>query len=108
MTITDVFWVIAWFIVGLVVFQVKGVKSLFDLVSGIFSAFSLFLLLLKPDPLTEIFTAIGLGYISGAFTFIVYRIGANISRCIQFNEMSPKIVLYLLAFPVLLILEIKF
>lgn len=104
----DFIWAIAWFIVGLVVFQVRGIKSFFDVIVGIFSTLSLLTLLFKPDPLTEIFIAIGLDYVSGVFTFTTYLIGANISRWIQFGEMSPRIILYIVLLPVWIILEIKF
>lgn len=105
MTIIDVFWAVGWFVVGLVVFQIKGIKSLFDTITGIFSAFSLLMVLLKPDPITQAFTSIGLGYISGIFTFTIYRIGANISRYLQFGKMSPRIIPYLLSLPVWIFLE---
>jgi len=108
MTGMDIIWATAWFLVGLVVFQVKGIKSFFDVVSGLVSAFSLLMPLFKPDPVTEIFVSIGLGYISGIFTFTVYRIGANISRWLQFDEMSPRIILYVLSLPIWIFLEIKF
>jgi len=108
MTFTDVLWAIGWFIVGLVVFQIKGIKSFFDIVTGMFSVFSLLMILLKPDPITEAFTSIGVGYISGIFTFIIYRIGANISRYFQFGKMSPRIILYLLSLPLWIFLEVNF
>jgi len=77
MTIIDVFWAVGWFVVGLVVFQIKVIKSLFDTITGIFSAFSLLMVLLKRGPVTQAFTSIGLGYISGIFTFTIYRIGRS-------------------------------
>ena len=108
MTFTDVLWAIGWFVVGLFVFQIKGIKSFFDIVTGMVSAFSLLMILLRPDPITEAFTAIGVGYISGIFTFIIYRIGANISRYFRFGEMSPRIILYLLSLPLWVFLEVNF
>ena len=107
MTIIDIGWAICWFIIGLGAFQIKGIKSFFDTVTGVLSVFSLLIILLKPDPIAEAFTSIGLGYISGIFTFTVYRIGANISRYIQFGEMSDRIILYLLSLPLWIILEIE-
>jgi hypothetical protein len=108
MTIIDVGWAICWFLIGLGAFQFKGIKSLFDTVTGVLSVFSLFMILLKPDPIAEAFTSIGLGYISGIFTFNAYLIGANISRYYQFGEMSHRIILYVLLLPVWIFLEIKF
>jgi len=35
MTDTDIIWATVWFIVGLLVFQVKGIKSFFDVMSGL-------------------------------------------------------------------------
>lgn len=32
---TDIIWATVWFIVGLLVFQVKGIKSFFDVVRGL-------------------------------------------------------------------------
>jgi len=108
MTFIDVFWAIGWFIVGLVVFQIKGIKNFFDIITGIFSAFSLLMIILKPDPITEAFTSIGLGYISGIFTFTIYRIGANISRYFQFGKMSPRTILYIISLPLWVFLELNF
>jgi hypothetical protein len=36
MMATDIFWAIGWFVVGLSVFQIKGLKSLFDTITGFF------------------------------------------------------------------------
>ena len=104
MTATDIVWAIAWFLVGLVVFQVRGIKSFFAAVSGLFSALSFVMLLFRPEPLDEVFVSIGLGYITGIFTLFVYLIGANISRCVQFGRMSPRIVLYAFSLPLLWII----
>jgi len=98
MSLTDFIWVIAWFFAGLITFQFTGIKKILNTLSTIISILSLFVLFLKPDPLTATFNSIGLGYISGIFTTLSYRIGANISRCMQFGEISPKIVLYVILF----------
>ena len=108
MTDTNFFWALAWFVGGCFVFQIRGIKSFLDVASYLVSVFSLFALLTKPDPIAEIFISISLGYITGIFTFTIYRIGANISRWFQFNKMSPKIILYILSLPLWVLLELRF
>lgn len=107
--IADLVWAIIWFGIGLVTFQVRGIKSLFTGISAVVSFFSLVSLLFQePNTISAMITSIGVGYISGIFTTITYLIGANISRYEQFGEMSPKIILYILLLMVWIFLEILF
>ena len=101
----DFVWVFGWFVVGLVTFQIKGIKSFFGGVGFLFSLLSLFLLIQGQSSLTSI----GIGEISGVFTLIAYLIGANISRYAQFGKMSPRIIIYIILFFMLwLLLETLF
>lgn len=90
----DLVWVLAWFGVGLVTFQVRGIKHTFAAISFIFSFLSLFLLISEQNPVGEFLNWIGLDFISGLFTSLSYLIGANISRYEQFGNMSPRIFYY--------------
>jgi len=98
MTPMDIFWVFGWFVVGLVVFQIRGIKHFFTMISSLFSLLFLFLLIQEQNPIAAFMNFIGLDFISGLFTSLAYLIGANISRCVQFGEMSPKIITYSLLF----------
>ena len=97
-------WVFGWFVVGLVTFQIKGIKSFFGGVGSLFSLLSLFLLIQGQSSLASIIEFIGIGKISGVFTLIAYLIGANISRYAQFGKMSPRIIIYIILFFMLWIL----
>jgi hypothetical protein len=107
MNATDFIWAAFWFFGGCFVFQVRGLKRVLDIISSLFSVLSIFTLLFKPDPITEIFFSISLGYFTGIFTLTIYLIGANISRYMQFNKMSSRIYLYMLSVPLWIILELK-
>ena len=105
----DLLWVFIWFVVGLVTFQIKGIKSFFGGLGSMFSLFSLFILTQGQSSLGSIIEFIGIGEISGAFTLFAYLIGANISRYARFGKMSPRIVIYVILFFLLYIaLEILF
>jgi len=106
--LVDSIWLFGWFIVGLVTFQVRGIKHFFTTISLLFSLLSLFLLFQASNPIAAIITSIGLDYISGIFTSVAYLIGANISRYEQFGEMSPRIIIYILLFVLWIALEISF
>jgi len=108
MSVTDLFWAIFWFVSGCFVFQIYGLKSILDFISATVSVLSLITLVFKPDPLTEIFLSISLGYITGLFTTAIYLIGANISRYEKFHKMSPRIILYILCIPIWIVLETQF
>ena len=105
----DFFWVFGWFVVGLVTFQIKGIKSFFGGLGSLFSLLSLFILIQGQSSLASIIEFIGIGEISGVFTLIAYLIGANISRYAQFGKMSPRIIIYIISFFILwLVLETLF
>ena len=89
-------WVFGWFVVGLVTFQIKGIKSFFGVVGSLFSLLYLFLLIQGQSSSASIIESIGIGKISGVFTLIAYLIGANISRYAQFGKMSPRIIIYII------------
>lgn len=108
MSLMDVLWIIGWFFVGLFTFQVKGIKWFFSTISIIASLLSLFLLLKTANPIAAIANTIGLDFLSGFFTNLIYLIGANISRFNRFGRLSPKIVLYLLYFILGIILKMSF
>ena len=106
MSFTDFLWIVGWFLVGLYTFQIRGIKRLFNNLSIAASIISLAILILKPAPVVSVMTSIGLGYVSGLFTYLAYMIGANISRYRKFKRMSPRIILYTVSFFVLwMILE---
>ena len=85
-----------WFVVGSVVFQIRGIKSFFTTSSSLFSALSLFLLTYSPSPIIVFMNSIELHLISE-----LYLIGANISGYEQFGKMSPRIIIYILLFSML-------
>jgi hypothetical protein len=76
----------------LVAFQIRGIKQTFTMIAISFSILSL--LSLSTHQLKGILDFIGINVISGIFTLLMYLIGANISRFIQFGMMSPKIIIY--------------
>jgi len=96
----DISWVIGWFLVGLITFQVRGIKQIFTAISAGFSILSF--LSLNSDQLKVILNFIGINTISGVFTTVVYLIGANISRFIQFRALSFRIIIYFFLLIVLL------
>lgn len=109
MLAVDLLWGIAWFFIGLVTFQVRGIRSFFSIISALFSLLSLLSLLVQAsNPIAVVLTLMGLDYISGIFTSVAYLLGANISRYKQFGEMSPRIILYTLILVVWITLEISF
>lgn len=108
MILVDSVWLLAWFAVGLVTFQVRGIKQLFTTISSLFSVLSLLSLSQVSDPVGALITSFGLDYISGIFTTAAYFIGANISRYEQFGEMSSRIILYILVLVVWIVLEASF
>lgn len=89
-------WLIAWFLVGMMTFQVHGIKKSMTAVSLLFSILSVLLLLQEANPIVTYIDYMGLDLISGIFTSLVYLIGANISRFVQFGTMSPMIIKYIL------------
>jgi len=102
MTPLDIIWLFIWFLVGIVVFQVHGIKNYWGGVDQVYSAigililvFSLFYGAVTLQNMTM--TLIG-SIIIGFLSTLAYLIGANISRAAQFGEISPKIVVYFLLF----------
>jgi hypothetical protein len=99
---SDLLWEAAWFLVGLVTFQIRGIKHTFTIISTIFSIMSV--LSLNLSQFKAILDFIGISVISGVLTSVVYLIGANISRFTQFGKMSPRIIVYLIILTILLYL----
>ena len=102
MTPIDFLWMFGWFVVGIIVFQVHGIRDYWGQTSEAYSAISLLSLFLGfiygTLTLQNItMTLIG-SIILGILSTLAYLIGANISRAIQFGEMSPKIIVYILVF----------
>jgi len=105
----DLLWGVAWFFVGLITFQVRGIKSLFTAISTLFSLLSLISLFFQAsNPIAAVITSIGLDRITGIFTSVAYLIGANISRYEQFGGMSSRIVFYILILVIWIAMEISF
>ena len=108
MTAMDILWVIGWFLAGLVVFQVRGIKGYWGEISDLSSILGFVPLLLGFLYGTSTLPNVFIGYIGsimiGFLSSLAYLIGANISRYIQFGEMSPRIVVYVALFFVLWII----
>lgn len=96
----DLLWGVGWFLVGLVTFQIRGIKRGFTAISIAFSILSI--LSLNLTQFTAVLNFIGINAISGILTTLVYLIGANFSRFIQFGVMSPRIIIYFFIFLILL------
>ena len=94
----NIIWLIAWFVVGMMTFQVHGIKKSMTAISSLFSVLSFLLLIQESNPIVTFINSIGLDLISGVLTSFAYLIGANISRFVQFGTMSPIIIKYILAF----------
>ena len=92
----NIVWLIAWFVVGMMTFQVYGIKKSMTTISFLFSILSLLLLVQESNQIVTFINSMGLDLISGVFTSLAYLIGANISRFVQFGTMSPMIIKYVL------------
>ena len=97
----SIIWLVAWFVVGTMTFQVYGIKKSMTTISFLFSISSYLLLSQESNSIITFMNSIGLDLISGEFTFLAYIIGANISRYSQFGTMSPLIIKYILVFVLL-------
>ncbi|MFC1932059.1 hypothetical protein ACFLXU_00275 [Chloroflexota bacterium] len=60
LTFIDFLWIAGWFLVGLLIFQVRGIEHFFDTIGILVSVLSLFLLLKTHDPIAAIASSIGL------------------------------------------------
>ena len=102
----DVLWMILWFLVGLFVFQERSLKVYWDEIDSVTSVITLVPFFLGalygsitlPDIANKYFGSVLVGILSS----LVYLIGANISRYIQFRTMSMRIVAYIVLFLVFL------
>jgi len=107
-TLIDLVLIFLWFIVGLFVFQIKGIKGTSEEISGLLSVIPFLVGLLytiqiqKPEMIigyvVENVGAEIIGIIKGFLYSLAYLIGANISRFAQFGTMSYRIITYLTLF----------
>ena len=85
MTPMDLFWMVGWFLLGLVVFQVRGIKRIFGDISDLYSILGLIPFFLGFLYGTYTLTQnVFIGYIGsvivGFLSSLAYLIGANIRR----------------------------
>ena len=73
MSTIDFIWMIAWFVTGLITFEVTRAKRTLGTISAVISFLSFFTLILRPESLFAVFTSIGLSQITGIFTVLSYR-----------------------------------
>ena len=107
MTPMDLLWIGWWFVVGLFVFQMRGIKRIMEDISGLNFGFSIVILVLGtlygfytlPNVLFCFVGSVIIGFLS----IFSYLIGANISRWRQFGNMSFNIYIYGLLFILLLL-----
>ena len=109
MTPMDIFWIVIWFVVGLFVFQIPGIKGAFKEISDLYSIIpfllGFFYATWTQNPemvigyiVKNIEEVMSIGIIKGFLSSLAYLIGANISRYEQFGKMSPRIIIYILLF----------
>jgi len=97
------------FLVGLIVFQVRGVKKILE-VLGFLGAIVFMLTLMNTVLNTRnlnssyIFKMIISFFVGGVLGNLVYLIGANISRYIQFGTLSLKIIVYIMLIALILVI----
>jgi len=98
MTSIDILWLVLWFVVGLRVFQIRGIKSIMGEISDSYSILGVIPLILGVLYGTYTLPNVFIGYIGGVMMGVLssleYLIGANISRYQQFKKMSPLIFAY--------------
>jgi hypothetical protein len=98
MTPVDILWLVLWFVVGLCVFQIRGIKSIMGEISDSYSILGVIPLILGVLYGTYTLPNVFVGYIGGVMmgvlSSLAYLIGAIISRYRQFGEMSPRILAY--------------
>ena len=106
----DIFWVGAWFITGLLTFQITSLKNTLSTVSGIITAISILAVIVKPDELIQLIANYPVSYIGGAITNFVYLIGANLVRGDQFHTGTKwwKIIFYMVGIVLLLFVLLTF
>ena len=102
----DISWVLG-FLVGLIVFQVRGVKKILSVLSSIgFLSFVLWMFNaimngISPETISKHIQSFVIG---GFASTLFYLIGANISRYEQFGRMSPRMVVYVILLLLLLLI----
>jgi hypothetical protein len=85
METADIFWVIAWFIAGLLTFQITSLKNILTTISIIITGVSIIIAFDKPDDLLQLIADYPISYIAGSITTFVYLIGANLIRGYWFD-----------------------
>jgi hypothetical protein len=105
----DIVSLLIGFLVGLIVFQVHGVKKILEALG--FLGTMLFMLTLINTIMNSkslnpayIFNMIISFFVGGVLGELVYLIGANISRYVQFGTLSPRILLYIMLIVLILII----
>jgi len=100
----DILWVGAWFIIGLLTYQITSLKKTGSTISGIITAVSIIAGIFKPDELIQFIANIPVSYIGGAITNFVYLIGANLARGEHFHTETKwgRIILYILGIVLLI------
>jgi len=95
------------FLVGLMVFQVRGAKRILEALG--FLGMLLFMLTLinvfisKNLNATHTYNIVISFFVGNTLGHFVYLVGANISRYIQFGELSPRMLIYLMTTLLMLI-----
>ena len=105
----DVTSLLIGFLVGLVVFQVRGVKKILEALGLLGTMLFMLTLIntvlnsrnLNPSHISNMTISFFVGGILGN---LVYLIGANISRYMQFGTLSPKILIYIMLIVLILII----
>ena len=100
----DLSWLLV-FIVGLLVFQVRGIKRILSFSSSIGMIvffLGLFYIIMNNIAMGRIFEQTYQFIIGGIVSSLFYLIGANISRYNRFGKMSSRILIYVMLLVVLL------
>ena len=100
-------WLIGWFFAGITVFQLRNYKLYWEEIDKAYSAIGVISILLG-----IVFHRFSSSFgdqivgnvVMGLLSPLAYSIGANISRFFQFGEMSPRIVIYIFMFSLLLMM----
>jgi len=106
----DIVSLLIGFLVGLLVFQVRGAKKVLETLGSLGAMlFALTLVSyvlnnsgnLDPGYMSNMVVSFIVGEVLGN---LIYLIGANISRYIQFGTLSPRILIYIMLILLILII----
>ena len=108
MTAIDIIWIFLWFLVGLVVFQIRGIKSFWGQTTDTYSAITIIPIILGffygAITLQDVTMSLVGSIILSTITTLAYLIGANISRAAHFGHLSPRIIFYVFFFFMFLVI----